>query len=261
MASKVHVARNPERARRQAELVLEYRRTRSSAAFQELLASVDGLIGMTIRRYAWSGISTEDLAAEATVGVLQAIERFDPEAGPFFAAATTAIRRVIDDAARRSRAVAVSYSRREKLLHVHGASLYADCLDAGLPASVACDVVGESFGFSSTHVAEAMSLRTAGGAERLYYDDEDRQIAANVGACGLEAADVADAVDELLGELPSEERAIIERRLLRDEPMTYIAIGAELGISRELASAREARGMAKLRGIVERRGMQLADLI
>lgn len=158
MAAKAHLPRNPRRAQRQTELVLEYRRTRSASAFQELLDSVDGLIGMTIRRYAWSGISREDLSAEATVAVLQAIDRFNPEAGPFSAAALVSIRRAIDDIARRSRAVAVSYSRREKLLHVHGARLYTESLDAGLPASVACEIVGESFGFSAAHVAAAMSL-------------------------------------------------------------------------------------------------------
>lgn len=259
------MSKNDARARRQLELIAEYRRTKSQAAFLELLDSVRGTIGMVIRRYSGSGLPTEELSAEATVGFILALERYDPERGPFSATVQTYARKTIDACVHQlSRPTSGAYGRQERALQLHGGRLYRECLDVGLPASVAVDLVSESMGYDARHVAAAMTRQQSGSwsiddgdrGDGLAGSDEEPEEA-------MAASDRSRVLDQLLAELPHEQEIVIRRRLLvEDGQRAYRpSIAAELGIYEGRIPQLERDGLAALRAGLDERGLTLADLI
>ena len=62
----------------------EYRATQSRDIRDELILEHIGLARSLARRYSGRGESVDDLEQVATVGLLKAVERFDPERGLAF---------------------------------------------------------------------------------------------------------------------------------------------------------------------------------
>jgi RNA polymerase sigma factor (sigma-70 family) len=273
VTKKINLPRDPARAKRQTQLVIEYKRTGSPDTFLELLRSVDGLIGTVIRRYCWSGIPRKDMSAEATLAVLRAVETFDPERGPFSVAALSNIHTALRDLARGSRPVSISNSRVERHLHTHGSRLFHELLDLDVPLAAAVDAVAEVCNLPPLHVAQAMSLhgdyrRELDGCWSPNDDAQGIQIEDEAPAPieAVQAADVAAVLAEVLEELPGVHRRIIQRRFLGgdgDEPVfvSQESVGREIGISRERVRAQQAQALAMLRESLERRGLTLDDLL
>lgn len=265
-----HLVSNDDRSRRQLELIAEYRRTKSQDAFLELLDSVHGLIGMIIRRYAASKMPTEELSAEATVGFLQALERYDPERGPFTAVVHTYVTKTIDECVHRlSRSTSGAYGRQERALQLHGGRLYRQCLDAGLPASVAIDLVAESMGYDPRHVADAMARQQHGAwpidPMECWRNDDEHVLRMPPSDDNPEelfaASETSSVIEEMLGELPAEQAVVIRRRFLGETKSRYVDIAKEIGVGEKKASELERRAMAALRTAMDERGLTMSDLI
>lgn len=252
------------RSRRQLELIAEYRRTGSEAAFLELLKSVHGIIGMVIRRYAAaSHVHPEELSAEATIGFMMALERFDPERGTFASTVHTYVRKTVYDCAQRlGRSTVAANSRQERALHSTGAALYRECLDVGIPASVAVDLVAESMGYDPQHVAAAMTLH-----QRVDWslDDGDRGAELEDGTESPDEAilvsDRARLIEGLLADLPPDQAAIVRARFLGEKKARYSDLSKELGIPECRIGERERAGLAALRAGLDERGLTLEHLV
>lgn len=250
------------RSRRQLELIAEYRRTGSEAAFLELLQSVRGLIGMVVRRYAGSHIQTEELAAEAMVGFMMALGRFDPERGTFSATVHTYVRKTLHDCAHRlCRPVSSAGGRQERALQIHGTRLYQECIAVGIPASVAVELVAEGMGYSPQHVAAAMALHMRGVS--IYEDDIGAGLADESESPdeAILTADRARLIEDLLADLPPDQAAIVRARFLGEKKARYSDLSKELGIPECRIGERERAGLAALRAGLDERGLSLAELI
>lgn len=263
VTKKVNLPRDPARAQRQTELVLEYRRNRSQRTFLDLVKSVDGLIGLMIRRYAWTGIPIEDLRSEATLAVLNAIERHDAERGPFSAIALSCIHTAFRDVARQARPVSMANSRVERNLHHHGSRLYHELVDAGVSYAAAADLVADVMGLDRHHVAAAMTLHgspyvavDAQSDDEASYqiadtredDDEDSLIARQRSALLREA----------LEELPERTRLVVENSMAGHP---HVQMSRELGLTRERIRQIHREGLGMILSFLRQRGLILDDLL
>src|SRR5690349_20945251 len=67
----------------------EYRRTRDRDVRNRLIERHLGIAHHLARRYRHRGVADDDLVQVATIGLLKAVERFDPDRGTAFAAFAT----------------------------------------------------------------------------------------------------------------------------------------------------------------------------
>ncbi len=198
------------------------------------------------RRFANRGEPLDDLVQVASIGLMKAVERFDPEMGiPFPAYATPTImgelRRHFRDAT-----WAIRVPRRAKDLHVRiGPTL--DRLHqmygrAPTPAELAAELQ-----VPEEHVLEALD---AGAAYSTHSLDQPSVTGDATGADRLGAEDALKALKEdraelasLLEALPARERKIIYLRFFEDRSQAEIAavVGtSQVHVSRLLRSSLEA---------------------
>ena len=191
------------------------------------------LARLAARRFANRGEPADDLHQVALLGLLKAVERFDPEFGSSFAAfarptITGELRRHFRDAT-----WSLRVSRRAKELHLAVAAAVEPLThDLGRPPRL--DELARHVGGTVEDVVEAIeagnAYRTAPLARRSSEDgvSEDSPIL----ACdddGLAGADDRVALRELLGRLPERERQIVYLRFFDD--LTQSEIADQVGVS------------------------------
>jgi RNA polymerase primary sigma factor len=213
------------------------------------------LVFTVARRFRGHSLEFEDLVQEGNLGLIRAVERFDPERGLRFSTYAVwwirqAIQRAIEErgrlirlpghateeAARLWRAVdqlAADLERAPDLAEAARAS----GLDADRARELA-QVTLRPVSLEST--VDANGEVTLGDVLPGSGDDPEEEI---------ERAAIADLVQRGLDELPERSRQVLELRFgLEDgQPRTLVEVGQALGISRERARQLEAEGMRRLR--------------
>ncbi len=248
------------RARVLADLVawpLDQEALRAGAAARVAFVAANGrLVVAVARRYQHRGLPLDDLVQEGTVGLLRAVDLFDPARGYKFSTyavwwITQALRRAlarqvplahVPDNVQMERA---RLARRAHALHAERghppsrADLAAatglprarvDALTAPLPAPVPLDqIMGDG---------ETTTL-----GDLLPDPDADRPDAL------AEAHALAAAVRAALASLTPRDRAILAARhgLDGEPPRTLQEIGRSLGLTRQAVQQAEARALARLR--------------
>lgn len=205
------------------------------------------------RRYAGRGVDFEDLNQIAAVGVVLAVDRFDPGNGATFLA--YAIPTIMGEVKRyfRDSTWAVRVPRRLKELQQRLTTVIPD-LSQRLGRQPTARELAEATGAELTEITQALiaanSYTTESLDTRAAFDDEGDKPLAPVD--GLAAADpgydlIEDSITAgpLLAELPERERAILVMRYGQDKTQTEIA--AVLGISQMQISRILARVLRELR--------------
>lgn len=229
-----------------------YRRSRDRRLRDELVEEHAPLAHFLARRFANRGEPIDDLLQVALVGLLKAVERFDPARGLQFS--TFATPTVLGELKRhfRDRGWAVRVPRRVQELHLQlgriVATLGQERGRSPTPAEVA-----ECAGVSEEEVLEAME---AGSLYRLVSLDgpatRDEDEASELVAClgdddpGFEQIERRAELDDLLGVLPDRERRIVELRFF--DGMTQSEIAERVGVSQMHVSRLLARSLEMLRG-------------
>jgi len=213
-------------------------------------------VALSFRRAARSLL---DLVQEGNLGLLAAIERFDPELGvrlPTYAAwwIRAYIVKFLLDNVRLVR-VGTTNARRKLLrnLRQEKARLEAEGFEVG-PKMLA-----EHFNVSE---ADVMDVERALHSQDVSLDaplgdSEDRTRGDLMAASGptveedVARRELQDKVKAAIGRfrhgLGDRERAILDERLLSDDPVTLQVIGDRFGTTREAVRQAEARLMARLR--------------
>lgn len=201
---------------------------------QEMVEQHLGLAHHLARRYAGSGESLEDLVQVASIGLLKAVDRFEPERGIAFGA--YAVPTILGELRRHFRdrgwAIHVPRDLKEAALRVER-TLAAHAGRAPTPAQLAAET-----GLSVETVLEA--LEAAGAHRALSLDapvggqDDDSTAAALVDVLGDEDDEIARAcdratLDRLAQVLEPREREILRLRFVED--LTQSEIGERVGIS------------------------------
>lgn len=224
------------------------------AARSALVAACLPRIAAASRTYRSGQVQRAELLQEGVVGLLRALERYDPDRGvPFWGYATWWVRQamqqlvaeltrpvVLSDRALRNLA-RLKELHREALAHAEGepgAALLAE--RSGLPLEQVADLLATEGPARSLHEpAGAGDVGTFGEllADPLAEDAYEEVLGA------LEAEDL----HALLGGLSDRERAILRARYGLDGPERSLReVAEELGLSRERVRQLEERALAKL---------------
>lgn len=248
----------------EAELIARWRESRDQAAGTRLVQSYQRLIRKMARRYRGFEVTVQDLIAEGNVGLLQALERFDPSRG--FRLATYAIwwiRAAMSDAVLNGPMVKAATSEDAKRLFFNlrrvkmkfGEYRSGDLLP-GAVAAIAQDlavseaeVVRMNRWMGSRDIslnAPAGRNASAGGELQDYLIDVDQDDEARI-IRDDERRKQGALVREALAALSERERYIVTERWLKDEPRTLAEIAGEYGLTRERVRQIEANALAKLK--------------
>ena len=214
------------------ETFVQYRLTEDRRLRNELIEHYTRLAEFFARRFANRGEPIDDLRQVALVGLLKAVERFDPHRGLQFSSFATPT--ITGELKRhfRDRGWAVRVPRRVQELHLQlDRTTAALSQELGRPPTPA-EIAGRA-GVTEEDVLEGME---AGGLYRLasidgQADDEGPSPAARLGESDeeLEAVDDRVLVESLLDVLPEREQRIVYLRFY--EGLTQSEIADEVGIS------------------------------
>jgi RNA polymerase sigma-B factor len=197
------------------------------------------------RRFAGKGEPLDDLVQVAMLGVLKAVDRFDPDYGTTFA--TFAVPTITGELRRHFRDTtwAVHVPRRARDLQ-HTVKVAVDELGHVLGRSPTAGEVAEHAGLPVEEVLEALeAARCYRKAPMATTEDEDDGLS-NLGEDdpGIDAIDARVTVARLLRELPARERRIVELRYLSG--LTQSQIAEIVGVSQVQVSRLLRASLARM---------------
>jgi RNA polymerase sigma-32 factor len=238
-------------------------------AAHQLITSHLRLVAKIARGYRGYGLPIADLISEGHIGLLQAVERFEPERGFRFSTyAVWWIKAAIQGYILRSWSLVkmgTTASHRKLFFNLRKAKSRISALDEGDMRQDQVKLIAKRLGVTERAVID-MNRRLGGDASlndtihegrdsAEWQDllvgespDQERMLAASE-----EFDNRRDALSIVLGALNARERRIFENRRLAEDPMTLAELADEFGVSRERVRQIEARAFEKVQTAVKTR--------
>jgi RNA polymerase primary sigma factor len=238
------------------EVSLALRVARGDKQAKDILTEANLRLVISIaRRYSVPGIPLADLIQEGNIGLIRAVEKFDPRRGFRFSTyATWWIRRAIARAViNQGRTIRIPVYVAEM---IHKVVKTAGSLRQDLGREPSADEIGEALSVAPDRVNEIMrvamepiSLETPVG------DKDSAQLQDFVHARGATPSDVAnnlirrEQLDNVLAKLTERERDVVRMRYGLDDgsPRTLEEVGRHFQVTRERVRQIELRAIKKLR--------------
>jgi RNA polymerase sigma-B factor len=203
------------------------------------------------RRFDGRGEPRDDLVQVARVGLVNAVARFDVEAGSDFV--SFAVPTIMGEVRRhfRDNSWSVKVPRRLKELHLRLGTATGE-LSQRLGRAPTASELAEELDMDRTEVVEglvagssynALSIDSGGGGD----DEDPRAIVDMLGDVdsGLTQIENREALRPLLAALPERERTVLVLRFF--ESLTQTQIAEQVGISQMHVSRLLAKSLARLR--------------
>ena len=250
--------RNEPLRDRETERIRQYQATRDDKLRDEILRDAQGIAVGLARRFRDRGAELDDLIQVAQIGLIHAIERFDPERGiPFIGFATPTVLGELRKHFRTVWSVHMPRSLQEATQRLGPAVAE---LNHELGRSPTLDEIGQRVGATREQVIEAMEASAAFRARSL-----DAPAPGSVGSAlhatmaasdselAFSQVDARETVARLLPVLSARTRRIVELRFFHDLSQTEIAeaVGvSQMHVSRLLKQALDQ--MAVMMGVEQR---------
>jgi RNA polymerase sigma-32 factor len=259
------ILRQPRLSRgEELDLLLRLKRGDADAA-TKLVTSHLRFVLHIARRYRSHGHPLPDLVQEGTVGLLEAIKRFNPERGVRLSTYSMWwIRAAIQDYVIRSRSlVKIGTTAAQKSLFLNLRRAMAQRLDGD---SISEDIARWLAARFNTSVSEvvAFARRIARPDQSLDAPLTGDALSSHIEQIADERPTPEDALVEVsekrfwrdrllaaLAALPPREHLIITRRFLADHAPSRAALAKELGLSKERVRQLEVRALERLKTVLQ----------
>jgi RNA polymerase sigma-B factor len=224
------------------------RATGDRALRNELVEEFRWLATYCARRFTNRGEPRDDLQQVALLGLVKAVDRFDPDRGAAFS--TFAVPTILGELRRhfRDKTWSVHVSRRAKELYQAVAGVVDD-LTSALGRSPTIAEIAQHAGITVDEALEALEVRDCYRGvplEPTGDDDAAESAALGVDDHGFEVADARSTVAALLCSLPTaRDRLVVELRFL--EGLTQSQIATRIGVSQVQVSRLLRANLARMR--------------
>lgn len=255
-------------------LAKRWQEYKDPGAAQKLTTSHLRLVAKVVMTYRGYGLPIADLISEGNIGLMQAIQKFDPEKG--FRLSTYAIwwiKATIQEYVLRSWSlvkIGTTANQKKLFFGLRRAKSEISALDDGDLRPEQVSAIASKLGVTGVDVVE-MNRRMAGDGSlnapvrrdqegSMEWQDQlaDETVSAETAlAEGQEAAVRRTALHRALATLNPRERDIFEARRLRDQPTTLEDLADVYGVSRERIRQIEARAFVKVQQAVMQRSTDL----
>ncbi|SIO40115.1 RNA polymerase, sigma 32 subunit, RpoH [Rhodovulum sp. ES.010] len=259
-------------AETELQLAYAWRDERDEAALHRLITAYMRLAISMAAKFKRYGAPMNDLIQEASLGLMKAADKFDPDRGVRFSTyAVWWIKASIQDYVMRNWSMVRTGStssqkslffnmRRVQARLEREASARGEMLDrhqlrqmiateVGVPLADVEMMEGRLSG--SDFSLNATQSTDEEGREWIETIEDESVQAADLVEDGRDRAQLRGWLATALSELNHRERFIVQERKLRDEPRTLESLGNELGLSKERVRQLEAAAFGKMRKSLE----------
>jgi RNA polymerase primary sigma factor len=218
------------------------------------------LVVTIARSYTNLGLPLLDLISEGNIGLVKAVERFDPSKGAKLSSYAVwwirqAIKRALDD---QSRLIRVPVHHRDKLTKMHQIALHMTQVLGREPTD---EELSEEIGIDADKVAKLNTVSVPPASLDARISDEDvtefgESIADEAARTPFEALrdqDLQGKLGDLLKVLNDRERKIVRQRfgLEGAKRQTLEDVGVSFGVTRERVRQLEKAALVKMRRALE----------
>ncbi|MCB0272165.1 MAG: RNA polymerase factor sigma-32 [Bdellovibrionales bacterium] len=258
-------------AQEEKELAHKWYYDRDAEAGQKLVLSNLRFVVKIAKEYSKYGIKMSDLIQEGNMGLMHAVEKFDPDKGyRLITYAVWWIRAYIQSFILRSLSIVRSGTTRAQRRVLNGLQKAQKRIASmqGASQPITTKQIANELEVSESDVQETLTLMAKRDVststpiskkdQTLVFEDtmQDTSESAEDKMVRLDIDQrVQQIIHDMYDDLAPRERYLLEHRLLAEEPMTLEAVGHEFGITRERVRQLESRLKNKMKKAFEKAGI------